>query len=134
MAILGGAVVVVASFLTWVSVELSGQGLIRASGIDQVEGRLTLAAGVVVIAAAVVLLLGGRIGRVMLVVGVAAAMFTAVVMLLELVDVQHRIADGIASGTDVSFGPGLWVTGVGAIIALIGFGRSLTRPSGDSTT
>ncbi len=128
---LGGAVVVLAAFLVWVSVEVGPNGLLRSDGLatapgfDQTEGKITLVAGLVIVAAAMALTRGGRISHWAPAIGVAAAIVAAVFMFVTLADLQQKAAAAVVAGSSVSIGIGVWLTGLGAVVALVGFGRSV---------
>jgi hypothetical protein len=122
----GGLLVAVAAFLVWITVEVGGSATLQTSpGIDQSEGRITLAAGVVVVAAAGLLSVRGRAGQWAPLLGVAASILAAIVMFVALVDVQSTAGAALAAGSAVSIGIGVWLTGIGALVALIGFARSV---------
>ena len=127
----GGGVVVLAAFLGWVSVEVGPSGLLRsdalasASGFDQTEGKITLVAGLVIVATAVALTRHGRLSHWAPLIGVAAAIVAAVLMFVTLADLQQKAAAAVVAGTSVSIGIGVWLTGLGAVLALVGLGRSV---------
>jgi len=130
---LGGVTVVVATFLAWVTVVVGPSGplgadaLASARGIEQTEGKITLVAGVTIVIAAVALKREDRFADWAPLVGSAAAILAAVVMFLALVDLQAKLAAAVLVGSEVSIGIGVWMTGVGAVVALIGFGRAVGR-------
>jgi hypothetical protein len=114
----GALLLIIGSFMTWVSVDL-GFTSFSAAGTDNIEGKLTVAAGgvVLVIGAA---LLAGRMPVVPA--GLAALVatgFGAVVLLLEYLDVRERIAEAEGTPASAVVGAGVWTAAAGAIVALL---------------
>lgn len=130
---LGGVTVVFATFLAWVTVEVGPGGALRAEaiasarGIEQTEGQIALVAGIAIVIAAVALTRNDRFADWAPLVGSAAAILAAVVMFVALVELQGKLAAALLVGSEVSIGFGVWMAGVGALVALIGFGRAVSR-------
>ncbi|HDH02620.1 MAG TPA: hypothetical protein ENH15_00055 [Actinobacteria bacterium] len=126
----GGVMVVAATFLAWITVEVGASGVLRsdalasARGIEQTEGKVALIAGMTIVIAAVALIRTDRFVQWAPLVGSAAAILAAVVMFIALVDIQAKLAAAILVGSEVSIGIGVWLTGIGALVALVGFGRA----------
>jgi len=120
--------VVIAAFLAWVSVDVDPNAVARsnpsasAPGVDRAEGRVALAAGALIVGAA----LGARGGAKAwaLLLGVAASLTAAMSMFVALVDIQATAGAALGTGVAVSIGVGVWMTGVGAVMALAGFGQT----------
>ena len=120
----GGALLIIGSFMTWISVDV-GFSTFSATGTADIEGKLTAAAGIVVLLVGAVLLTNTALHGMARYLGLAAAMFGAVVLLLEYLQVQERIAETDPAVATATVGLGVWVTGIGALVALGALGRSL---------
>lgn len=137
LAIVGGALLAIGSFLAWVT--LSGGGLSEtASGIDGSDGYITLVAGVVAIATGGAAMRAGR--RALAVLAIVAGLVGGGVGLYDALSVRDQIADEIASQQgipadqaraaidalidsgqlDLSMGIGLYVVIAGGAIAIVG--------------
>ena len=125
VALLAGAgLLILGSFMTWISVDL-GFASFSSTGTDNVEGKLTAAAGVAVVLVGATLTMGGAIGRLSGWVGLGVAVFGGIVLLLEYLDVRERIAETDPSQASATVGMGVWITGIGAIAALVAVGHLL---------
>lgn len=118
-AVLGGAALLVAgSFMTWISVDL-GFAAFSSAGTDNIEGKLTAAAGVALLAVGATLKMSGIVGRLSVWLGLAAGLFGGIVLLLEYLDVRKLIAETDPSQATATVGIGVWVTGLGALAAIV---------------
>lgn len=125
--ILGGAgAVAVGCFLPWISITAPFIGTVSKAGIEG-DGVffLAIAALIALFAFDLVRKVPPNIGRRRWGLGVliaAAALLTA----LEVADITSRFAD--ISGEELpvatSYGPGLWLVGIGVLVALVGWGRT----------
>ncbi len=115
--IVGGALLVLGSLMTWISVDVGFQKF-SSTGLETTEGKLTVAAGVVVMAAGALLVSRISTHAVIGYVGAVAAVFGTVVLALEYIDVRSRIADADGTGATATVGAGVWVAAIGAVLAL----------------
>ena len=120
----GAALLILGSFMTWISVDL-GFASFSSTGTDNIEGKLTAAAGAALVVVGLTLTMGGMVGRLSGWVGLAVAGFGGIVLLLEYLDVRERIAETDPSQASATVGMGVWITGIGAIAALVAVGHLL---------
>lgn len=116
--LIGSILVIVGSFMTWISVDLGFQSF-SSSGTDNIEGKLTAGAGVVLVLVALALASGVPGARSASALGVAAAVFGSVVLMLEYLDVRERIAEAEGTIATATVGLGVWVTAIGAALSLV---------------
>ncbi len=116
-AFAGGALLVIGSLMTWISVDL-GFRAFSSTGTESTEGKLTLAAGLVLVILGLLTLRGIATGRVVNYIAAATAAFGAVVLLLEYFDVRERIAEADGTGVTAAVGAGVWIAALGAVVAL----------------
>jgi hypothetical protein len=113
----GAGLLIVGSLMTWISVDL-GFTSFSATGFENIEGKLTLGAGVVLVLVALTLGARGNLGTTSNILGAAAAVFGTVVLLLEYVDVRQRIAEAEGTVATATVGLGVWITAIGCAAAL----------------
>jgi hypothetical protein len=121
---LGGAIVVIiGAFLPWASIDI-GFDSVSKNGTDG-DGVITIVFGI----AAVVLLIirwnkvrarGLTIGALVL------SALTAVIAVIDMVDVKSRFSDS-PFAISASIGIGLWLTLIGALVAVAGTVLALVR-------
>lgn len=117
MAVAGGLLLAIGSIMTWISVDLGFQSF-STVGTATIEGKLTLTAGLILIAAGALAIRGvGPLTALNWLLG-AAAVFGAVVLIAEYVDVQNRIAAADGSGASATIGGGVWIAALGAALAV----------------
>ena len=104
----GAAAVIFGSLMPWVSIS-TGFGSITKNGIEG-DGVITLIAGAVVL---VLVFVGKYVGSL-----IVSALATAL-LIFEIVDVNRAIDDIDSDFATASVGWGLWLSTVGAVIALI---------------
>lgn len=126
----GGALGVVGSFLPWITATVALAGTIERNGIDGGgDGIFTLIAGGLVILAGIARLAGsGSVNatRLLSVVGGAAMVGLAVI---DYGSVADRVAEINGDYAVASVGTGIYVVGLGGILAMVGgllSGRSAT--------
>ena len=102
LAIAGGALLAIGSFLAWA--EVSGTGTsVTASGTDGTDGWITFASGLVVLAAGAILMRGsGR--RALAIVAIVAALIGGGVGLYDALTAKDRVLDDAAEELAGSFG------------------------------
>ena len=117
-AILGGAGLILGSFLPWAKVSAPFIGTITKSGMEGGDGIFSLAAGVLAVLLGITLLSRPHVAtRIVLLLtgmgGVALALF-------EANDISHRFADARAQSDLVvpTYGAGLWLIGVAAVLVI----------------
>jgi hypothetical protein len=115
--IIGAILVFIGSFLTWVTVDV-GFAEFSSTGTETTDGKLTAVAAGVMILAGLALLVRGVIRTTGLYVGLVAAVFAAVVLINDYMDVRERIANTPGDQASATVGIGVWVTGIGCLVAL----------------
>ena len=102
LAIAGGALLAIGSFLAWAEVSGSGTS-VTASGTDGTDGWITFASGLVVLAVGAILLRGsGR--RALAIVAIVAALIGGGVGLYDALTAKDRVLDDAAEELAGSFG------------------------------
>ena len=114
--LIGAALLIAGSYMTWISVDL-GFTSFSSTGTETTEGKLTAIAGLVLVIVGLTLTRSGAVGRWSSLVGLAAAGFGGIVLLLEYLDVRERIAEADGSAAVATVGMGIWVTAAGALLA-----------------
>ena len=148
LAVVGGALLVIGSFLSWA--EVSGGGVsVSAKGIDGSDGYITVVAGLVALAVgvaalrmprrplAVLAIIAGLVGGGLGVYDAVTAEDSVLDAAAEEIapqfgataeEVRSLLDDAIASGQlDISISIGLYVVIAGGVLALIGGVLQLTR-------
>ena len=118
--LVGGVVIVVGSFLPWITAT-SVFGSLSRNALDG-DGRLTLAAGVILALIGAVEVSSGTSRRPAKILGWVMVIVVGLVFAVDFSDLQERL-DLVSSeliGASASIGPGLWLLAVGALIAVIG--------------
>ena len=102
VAIVGGALLALASFLPWA--EVSGQGAsVTAKGIDGSDGYLTLGAGVVAVLIGVVLLMRGS-RRILAIITILVGIVGGGLALYDALTAKDSVLDAAAEELAPSFG------------------------------
>ena len=102
VAIVGGALLAVASFLPWA--EVSGQGAsVTANGIDGSDGYITLGAGIFAVLVGVVMLMRGA-RRILAVLAILAGIVGGGLGLYDAVTAKDSVLDAAAEELAPSFG------------------------------
>ena len=101
LAIVGGALLTIGSFLAWASVSGGGSS-VSAKGTDGSDGYITLVAGVILIACGVLLLRVGK--RVIAVLAIVAALMGGGVGLYDALTANDRVLDDAAEELASRFG------------------------------
>lgn len=127
LMIVGATLLIIGSFMTWVSVDV-GFAQFSSTGAETTEGKLTILAGAVLMLLVLTLARDGSLGRFSRLLALVAAVFGGVVLLMEYLDVQNRIAEA-GDTASATIGTGVWVTSVGAILALAAAGWALMARS-----
>jgi hypothetical protein len=142
LAIGGGAIAAIGSFLTWFTLSVPGGFSNSGSGTDAGDGWITLAAGVLMVIAGLVILAGRspRAVRAMAILAIVGGVVAAGDGLLNLATARDQLAESVAEATgatkdqarqqvdlaldsgqaDLSAGIGLWMVIGGGIIGLAG--------------
>lgn len=143
LAIAGGVLLAIGSFLTWVTVDVRAQGVSDSgTGIDVDDGWITLAAGIVLVAAGALNLRSPR--RALAVLMVLVGVLGLALGVWEIVTVEDRALDafaeelapqfGISAGefralldvaveqgeVDISGGIGLYLVLAGSVVGIAG--------------
>lgn len=101
LAIVGGVLLAVGSFLAWASVSGGGTS-ITAKGTDGSDGYITLVAGIIVVACGVLLLRGGK--KVIAVIAIVAALIGGGVGLYDALTAKDRVLNDAAEELATQFG------------------------------
>jgi hypothetical protein len=101
LAIVGGALLAIGSFLAWASVSGGGTS-VTAKGTDGSDGYITLVAGIVVIACGVLLLRVGK--KAIAVLAIVAALIGGAVGLYDALTAKDRVLDDAAEELATQFG------------------------------
>jgi hypothetical protein len=119
---LGGLLIVLGSFLPWLTATAPFVWTISRNGMEGGDGIITLILGVVTILIGVSQLTATRLPSLLQRSSIATGVITGVVAIYDYVDVQRRIED-VKEQTDLvsaSVGAGIWTLIVGAILAIVG--------------
>ncbi len=119
LLMVGAVVLIIGSFMTWISVDL-GFTSFSATGTENIEGKLTVGAGVAILLVAAAMLTGRVPARAAGFAALAAAVFGALVLLLEYLDVRERIAESDPDVATAVVGGGVWTAAIGSALALAG--------------
>jgi hypothetical protein len=155
VAIVGGALLALGSFLPWAKV--SGQGAsVTANGIDGSDGYLTLAAGVAALLIGILLLMRGT-RRILAVLVILAGIVGGGLGLYDAVTAKDSVLDAAAEDLAPSFGVspdrvraaleqavdagqigvsvsfGLYLVIAGGVVALVGGVLGLREPAAEPT-
>ena len=114
----GAGLVVLGSFLPWVTASAPFFGTVSRSGMGGGDGIITLIAGLMLPGIGVARL-QGNLSKPLLVGAWIASIAAGGVGILDLVNVQNRIS-GLPSLVSASAGAGLWTVIIGAAVALLG--------------
>jgi hypothetical protein len=122
MTVLGGLLIVLGSFLPWLSFTAPFVGTITKNGMEGGDGVITLVSGVVTILIGVTQLTATRLPAFLHRSSIATGVITGVVATYDYLDVQRRIEDAKAQSELIaaSVGAGIWTLIVGAILAIVG--------------
>jgi len=105
LAIVGGALAAVGSFLAWASVSAAGQQ-VSAKGTDGSDGYITLVAGIILLLYGVARLTGNAMGtkKAMAVIAIVAGLVAGGVAVYDAVTAKERVLDEAASQVASSAG------------------------------
>lgn len=101
LAIVGGALLAIGSFLAWASVSGGGTS-VTAKGTDGTDGYITLVAGVILIACGVLLVRAGK--KVIAVIAIVAALIGGGVGLYDALTAKDRVLNDAAEELATQFG------------------------------
>jgi hypothetical protein len=119
---LGGLLIVLGSFLPWLTATAPFVGTISRNGMEGGDGIITLILGVVTILIGVSQLTATRLPALLQRSSIVTGVITGAVAIYDYVDVQRRIED-VKEQTELvsaSVGAGIWTLIVGAILAIVG--------------
>ena len=119
LGILAGVGVVVGSFLPWITVSAPLVGTLSRSGMDGGDGQITLALGVVIGILSLVALSSGKASSVIRVLVMLGGIAAGAVALIDYQDLQKRIGSVDTTYVSATIGVGIWVIGIGAILAIL---------------
>jgi hypothetical protein len=119
---LGGLLIVLDSFLPWLTATAPFVGTISRNGMEGGDGIITLILGVVTILIGVSQLTATRLPALLQRSSIITGIITGAVEIFDYVDVQRRIED-VKEQTELvsaSVGAGIWTLIVGAVLAIVG--------------
>jgi hypothetical protein len=119
LAIAAGALIMLGSFLPWVTVHAVFLGSLNKNGTEG-DGIITLLFGLAMFLYGVARLVTRGLPKVFVITPFAIAVVTAAIALYDMVDVQSHIGDlqSEAEGlVTADIGVGLWIVLIGAILA-----------------
>lgn len=119
VAVLGGLLVAVGSFLPWVTAA-SGLGTVSKSGMEGGDGTITLVLGIAIIILALAPMMGVKASSVTAVLLILAAAGAGFIGFVNMKDVQERVASVTSEYVSASVGAGLWALLIGAVVAFLG--------------
>jgi hypothetical protein len=129
---LGGALVVLGSFLPWITANAALVGGISRNGLDGGgDGIITLLAGIAIVVLALATFVSLRSVRGYGVLIAIVGGIAGLVGIADMVDATRRVGeanDAFAGFGTASVGAGLWTVLIGAAIALIGGLLVLSAP------
>jgi hypothetical protein len=120
---LGGLLIVLGSFLPWLTATAPFVGTISRNGMEGGDGIITLILGVVVtILIGVSQLTATRMPALLQRSSIVTGVITGAVAIYDYVEVQRRIEDVKEQSEliSASVGAGIWTLIVGAILAIVG--------------
>jgi hypothetical protein len=119
---LGGLLIVLGSFLPWLTATAPFVGTITRKGMEGGDGIITLILGVVTILIGVSQLTATQMPALLQRSSIVTGVITGAVAIYDYVEVQRRIED-VKEQTELisaSVGAGIWTLIVGAILAIVG--------------
>lgn len=122
----GGALMVLGSFLNWFTIEGQSFTGFSSEGDNMKDGPVFVFLGVLALAFGITLLAARKVLAVAIL-AVAFGAFAVLAALADITDVSDAKDLATALGVDMSFGPGLWIIIIGALMALGGGIASLAK-------
>jgi hypothetical protein len=122
MTVLGGLLIVLGSFLPWISLTAPFIGTVTRNGMEGGDGIITLMLGVVTILIGVTQFTATRLPGFLHRSSIVTGAITGAVAIYDYLDVQRRIEDAKEQSELIaaSVGAGIWTLIVGAVLAIIG--------------
>ena len=122
MTVLGGLLIVLGSFLPWVSFTAPFVGTVTRNGMEGGDGIITLILGVVTILIGVTQFTATRLPAFLHRSSIVTGAITGAVAIYDYLDVQRRIEDAKEQSELIaaSVGAGIWTLIVGAVLAIVG--------------
>jgi hypothetical protein len=132
MTLLGGVLIVLGSFLPWLTATVPLIGTISRNGMEGGDGIITLILGVVTILIGVTQLTATNLPTLLQRSPIVTGAITAIVAVINYLNVQQRI-EGVRQESELiaaSVGAGIWTLVVGAVLAIVGgvLIRKLPKP------
>jgi hypothetical protein len=132
MTLLGGVLIVLGSFLPWLTATAPLVGTISRNGMEGGDGIITLILGVVTILIGVTQLTATNLPTLLQRSPIVTGAVTAIVAVMNYLNVQQRIEDVREESELIaaSVGAGIWTLVVGAVLAIVGvvLVRKLPKP------
>jgi hypothetical protein len=122
MTVLGGLLIVLGSFLPWLSFTAPFVGTVTRNGMEGGDGIITLILEVVTILIGVTQFTATRLPAFLHRSSIVTGAITGVVAVFDYLEVQRRIEDAKEQSELIaaSIGAGIWTLIVGAILAVVG--------------
>jgi hypothetical protein len=132
MTLLGGVLIVLGSFLPWLTATAPLVGTISRNGMEGGDGIITLILGVVTILIGVTELTATSLPTLLQRSPIVTGAITVIVAVINYLNVQQRIEDVREESELIaaSVGAGIWTLVVGAVSAIVGgvLVRKLPKP------
>jgi hypothetical protein len=122
MTLLGGVLIVLGSFLPWLTATAPFVGTISRNGMEGGDGVITLILGVVTILIGVTQLTGTNLPTLLQRSPIVTGAIAGIVAVTNYLNVQQRIEDVREESELIaaSVGAGIWTLVVGAVLAIVG--------------
>jgi hypothetical protein len=122
MTLLGGVLIVLGSFLPWLTATAPLVGTISRNGMEGGDGVITLILGVVTILIGVTQLTATNLPILLQRSPIITGAISGIVAIINYLDVQQRIEDVREESELIaaSVGAGIWTLVVGAVLAIVG--------------
>lgn len=119
--LIGGGLLALGSFLPWLQASVPLIGSISRNGLDGGgDGIITLLLGVVTLIIGAVRMSGSQMPPVLQKSPVVTGIAAVVLVVIDGVSVSERVSDVSSAGASASIGYGLYVCGLGGVLAIIG--------------
>jgi hypothetical protein len=122
MTLLGGVLIILGSFLPWLTATAPLVGTMSRNGMEGGDGVITLILGVITILIGVTQLTATNLPTLLQRSPIVTGVITGIVAIINYSSVQQRIADVREESELIaaSVGAGIWTLFVGAVLAIVG--------------
>jgi hypothetical protein len=122
MTLLGGILIILGSFLPWLTATAPLVGTISRNGMEGGDGIITLILGVITILIGVTQLTATNLPMLLHRSPIVTGAIAGIVAIINYLDAQQRIEDAREESELIaaSVGAGIWTLVVGAVLAIVG--------------